>query len=320
SVAATMIAHRPQGWGLDTMAFTSPGYIGKEIYAYESLTTVVDRAHNELLQMLLSVGFVGCALWLVLVASVLYGSWQHGQQDRSGMLKAAGRGIAAYAVTLLFGFPSLVTLVFFWVLIGICIGRLEGKDVSTPQWVERSVQCVFTAIAVIALVVSVQWMHARWLYAQARVTEGLRTFQYDRQNLIDAAQVHLFALEQNPGDASIAESTEAIIEILNHLTAGQDGMVHILRAWLAATQGDSERTYASLNAAHTFYYQSIMEHRAALHILSLIGDTVGAYEHESAIRSFLPNAFFDESSQLHRILLKQHPWLEHITDAPPRGE
>lgn len=320
-----MIWQRPYGWGLDTMAFTTPAFLPKDIYAFESLTTVVDRAHNELLQITLSLGYLGLAIFLLLLVAVLSGVYEQGEEERSGILRAAGAGILAYVITLLFGFPSIATLAFFWILLGMCIGLLGGKEVYVAPRKDAVLRWLIAVTSVCSLVVSLQWMQARLVHAYARSfmsqnveiglavhQEGLLTFRYDRESIIEVTQAHLLAFEQQSDNEQLRISIEALIMLLQNATGERDGMVHILRAWLYAIEGKREAVDAALYQARGYYKSSMVYHRAAAHIYSLLGDGTAVYEQQSMMRGLLPDTFFEDDSETRRILFKQHPWLKEL--------
>ncbi|MCA9333983.1 O-antigen ligase family protein, partial [Candidatus Saccharibacteria bacterium] len=104
-----MFGDRPIGWGLETLSFTSPRFLTKNIYAYESLTAVIDRAHNELMQLLVTAGPLALVSYVWLIVLLLHTAWRERKYDETGMIRASASAIAAFQVTLLFGFPTIAT-------------------------------------------------------------------------------------------------------------------------------------------------------------------------------------------------------------------
>jgi hypothetical protein len=327
SSTADMIQERPIGWGLETMAFTSPRFTGKELYEYLSLTTTVDRAHNEPLQILQALGPLGLLVYLWLLATLLLTARKSFQRDTTGLIRVSSLSLLGYLVTMLFGFPSIATAAFFWIVVGMLIGLLPHTYSPIHIKRVRTINSCFLILATITFVVAVRWTQSRWIHAYASVAlptnpsaaialhqQGVLMFSYDRQSIITAAEVHLLALEKE--DSTIREelisSTQILIDLLRKTTNHRDGMADLLTAWLAALQGDREKTDAALASAKIFLPTSIVYHRTALHIANLLEDGVMAEDHRMGIRGLLPDGYFVEPSEMRRILLKQYPWLRQI--------
>jgi O-antigen ligase len=327
SSTVSQIKERPIGWGLETMAFTSPQFTGKELYNYESLTTTVDRAHNELLHLLLTLGPLGLITYTALVVSLLLGVLRYRKEDKYGLLHAAGAGILAYQVAVFFGFPSIATAAFFWILTGMLIGLLPKT--RSPMRVRgiRIINFCLLALATVVFVVSVRWTQSRWISAYAQsitytnpslslswYQQAVLMFRFDRQTILDATQVHLIALEQDEIERreDLVASTHILIGLMRTATNHHDGMADLLDAWLAAIEGDSARAEASLALAKVFLPTSVVYHRTALHIADILEDGVMAQQHKMGIRSLLPDGYFEEGSEIRRILIKQHPWLQKL--------
>lgn len=316
-----MIDERPIGWGLETLAFTTPKFTGADIYAYESLTTVIDRAHNELVQLVLTLGPLGLFVFALLLLLLLHAAWKCTDSADLPLLKVTAAGICAYMATVMFGFPTIATGALFWVCFGICIGLLPVTQRHIPDWKHAVMRYVLAGFALGALFVSLQWVQARYVHAYARQLmqkdyslalavhrEGLLTFGYDRESLIEVAQAHLQAMEQHPAQINRKDINRMIVQ-LRSLTGNEDGMADILEAWLAAIRRDKVGTTVLLRLAANHYSASIPYHRAAEHILTLAGDEAGAVVHKEAVRELLPEGYFESNSEMRRIHKKQHPWV-----------
>jgi len=321
-----MIAERPIGWGLETMAFTSPAFTGKELYKYVSLTTTVDRAHNEPLQVLQSLGAIGLLIYLSLLLSLLLAARSNIHRDASGLIRSCALGIVGYQVCVFFGFPSIATAAIFWMLVGMLIGLLPPTVSPIQIKGSRYITMGFLAVATIALVVSVRWSQARLIHAYARGglalhQQGVLMFSYDRQSIIEAAEIHLLALENDTVENrdDLVKSTQILIDLLRRTTNHRDGMAELLESWLAAVQGDSAAAQAKLAAAKVFLPTSIVYHRTAQHIAKVLDDGVLEEAHRMGIRGLLPDGYFEEGSEMRRILLKQHPWLHQIDNNHERN-
>lgn len=319
-----MIADRPVGYGPETMAIVSPQYTGKQLYAYESLSTTVDRAHNHVLHLLYALGPIGAFLFIAVACAVLIAAWKSRHHDAHGVLLAAVMAIIGYQVALLFGFPSNATAALYWMLIGLSIGSLPYQERTVPVWVNHVATLTFLGIAIVATVVSLQWMQSRIIVAHARIEQdpsvqlglyqkAVVLFRYDRDILIEATEAHLFALEAVQSQrAELRTSIETLITLLSSATHNHDGFAPLLTAWLHAIEGNVQEAQKSLDEAKLFLPTSVTYHRAAMHIADLLADGVLKENHRMGIRGLLPDGFFEENSDMRRILLKQNPWLQTL--------
>lgn len=315
-----MIADRPIGYGPETMALSSPQYTGKKLYDYESLTTTVDRAHNHPLHILFTLGPLGLIAYVMLMCTLVHGAWSNRHHDETGLLRSAAAGLFAFLVAMLFSFPSNATALVSWVLVGMIIGLLSCKQRTLPKWISRVTTCVLVGIATVATVTAVQWMQSRMIVAHARVItdsavklalyqEAVLLFRADRDVLIEAAEAHLVALEKEPDNDAVVASAETLIVLLRNATGNRDGFAPLLGAWLAAVRGDREEAERLLADAKVLLPTSFTFHRTGVHIAELFADGVKAEEHHMGMRGLLPDGYFEEGSDMRRILQKQHPWL-----------
>ena len=322
-----MIAERPIGWGLETMAFTSPAFTGKDLYKYVSLTTTVDRAHNEPLHMLHALGPIGFFVYFSLIIFLMLASRSNVKRDASGLIRTTSLCILGYQTCVFFGFPSIATGAIYWIIIGMLIGLLPQTLKPFLLRGTRWINICMLALATVTFVVAVRWSQARWIHAFAQSSvvkdpsmaialhqQGVLMFSYDRQSIIEAAEIHLLALEKADleGREDLVQSVQILIDLLRKTTNHRDGMADLLTAWLSAVNGDRGAADAALASANTFFPTSITFHRTALHIATVLDDGVMEEEHRMGIRGLLPDGYFEEGSEMRRILQKQHSWLHQI--------
>ena len=128
--------------------------------------------------------------------------------------------------------------------------------------------------------------------------------------LIEAAELHLQTLETVEQQHEVLiERTQKLTALLQDLTGGRDGMGYLLQAWLSAVESDRTQMEAALEKAKTFLPTSITYHRTAAHLYTLLEDPEAASAEVEALRSLLPEGYFQQDSEIRRILQKQHPWL-----------
>ena len=71
-----MVTTWPLGYGLETMGILSGRHMPTELLQYESLTTRIDRAHSQPLDLILSLGVQGAVVFYVLMGMVVLGLWR----------------------------------------------------------------------------------------------------------------------------------------------------------------------------------------------------------------------------------------------------
>jgi len=315
--AVHMIQSRPLGYGLETLSLVTPQFIGKDIYAYESLTTIVDRMHSTPLDVLVMLGPLGLVMYYGLICTLLWQLWIKRMEEKGEWHMACLVGIASYSIALLFGFASIASAVLCAALIGLGIG-ITGNVALVPRlcsalWNVCMVVCCFAAFAI-----ATQWTLAQLYHASAAQFEGTRalayeqqgimSFTYDRKALMEATEHHIqsYATEHS---SELAQSIEVLQEMHRKLTNGHDGVYLLLQSWYLAEQGRDEEARISLQNAEQYLPESITYHRTAIFVAGVLHDEQLAAMHTKKLIKLLPDGFFIEGSEMRRILLKQHPWI-----------
>lgn len=312
-----MFADRPQGYGLETLSFITPTFLHKDIYAYETLTTVVDRMHNQPLELLVTLGPLGLVTYYGCIGSLIFLLWRKYKRKPSTWDHAILSAIIGYSITMFFGFSSIATAVFFWAIVGMGLGGISVKQ-KGYRISSLLLNSIFCVVAVILSVSAVQRIQADRYFTIAQSTsgmqrlaylqEGLMAFRFDRQMLIQATQTHIEAYDITK-DPEILHNI-AIIQDMHHLLTGQkDGVFFLLQSWHAAVQGKREQSVASLQKAHELLPQSVMYYRSAIHINHILGNSEKEQGNKDDLLKLLPDAYFQEGSQTRRLLQKQHPWI-----------
>ena len=326
SGAMKMVAARPLGYGVETLSIVSPQFIGKEIYEFESLTTVVDRLHNKPLDLLVSVGLLGFIGYYGLLLSLLYAFWKKRADDIAGFGKSSAAALAPYSVALLFGFASIATAVFFWAVVGLglsAIGR-EGTRRSAYSTACNTVLVIATCVSV---VIAVQWTKAQLFHAAAEKMqgqerlaygqEGIMAFQFDRQALMNVTEKHIIAFSGQKSE-EIGSSIESLLAMHKRLSGEHDGVQLLLQSWFYAENGQDKQARQKLLEAKELLPENITYHRTALFIAGVLKDEQLQDHHSQSLQDMLPALFWDRKSETRRILLKQHPWLLELTSETVR--
>lgn len=331
-----MMQERPQGYGLESLGLVFPHFFRPEIYAYEKLTAGVDRAHSMPLDLLLALGPVGLFSFLGFLLLLLMAVWRKRQDDLSLMCLLA---VAGYGTSLFFGFETVVTGVFFWIVVGMIAASLqrEGEMRMLRPGASFVVAVAMTALTAATLVVSLQWTRARMAMhdAEALFQEGKRIeamqgylrarghFPFDREILVQGAETALLTMERT-GDAELRSSLQSVAESMVaqslRLSRDQDGMGFLLRAWLFALMGERERMEEDIMHARELQPLGMATHRIAAHSYALLGMREEEKQAKQTLRDLLPLWWRDQSSERGRILWKENPWLADFLpsdDSPP---
>lgn len=325
-----MLRERPMGYGPDTMALVSPRFLGPELYTVESLTATVDRAHNVLLDLWLATGPLGVVAFTGLMLSLLLRTWKTRHDAEVPPEAAAGSlGILGFATASFFGFPTSLSLTFFFLIAGMVAGSLA---VSRPQCGSSLRRMAIVTLMVFSvlhgalismeIIGRVSLERGQALLATDAM-EGADLLlhaamlaPFDREVLTRAAETHLrltsaLSLSDPARDLSL-QKAEALLITLHSLTNDGDGTAHALSAWSAALHGDAEGVELSLAVSRSLLPWSVVVRRVAAQVRRSMGDDAGALREEQSIAELLPQEFFVEGSEARRILLKENPWLTGI--------
>lgn len=126
-----LIRKRPWlGWGLETLGKVFP-YDQDTMVRYFGLRpTIVDKAHNDVLQMAVSIGIPGAmayvAVWLLVLVTAAR-LWK--REIGSGRVLAAGwlAAMIAYLIQVQFSFSTVALAPIVWLLAGSAAGWESGK-------------------------------------------------------------------------------------------------------------------------------------------------------------------------------------------------
>ena len=121
------------GYGLGSQRFNFPGYYRPEFAVYEKPNIYLDYAHNDILDTLLAVGFIGLASYLFLIGLVFWLGLRYYLKDKEKRASSFQilaflilGGLTGYLVSILFSFHVMSTLLYFWLFIILII--ILSKD------------------------------------------------------------------------------------------------------------------------------------------------------------------------------------------------
>ncbi|MEK9149956.1 MAG: O-antigen ligase family protein, partial [Candidatus Desantisbacteria bacterium] len=128
-----LIRHHPLGVGPDSLKFAIPWYISPDYYTLES--GVLDKAHNIILEMTATTGWLGIAsyiwLWIALFSFGI-GIILHKKEKRLITLSLLSLSIA-YLIQNLFNFDSVEYTFLFWIGMGIICGLNQYQKEEKPK-------------------------------------------------------------------------------------------------------------------------------------------------------------------------------------------
>ncbi|MBU1992979.1 MAG: O-antigen ligase family protein [Patescibacteria group bacterium] len=111
------------GYGPDTFGITFPAYAPAALLEVEDIGSFADRAHNEILDTLVSSGFVGLALYLALLITVFIIGFKQKDRFTAGVLA----GIVALFIANQFGFSMVTHYMYLWFFIAIILINLPER-------------------------------------------------------------------------------------------------------------------------------------------------------------------------------------------------
>lgn len=115
------------GSGPETFSLTFPRYAPAELLYLENFDQAADRAHNEILDLAVSIGIPGTLLYLLFLTGVLWLCFR----SQNPLLYALGCGLLGLFIAHQFGFPGIVHSMLFWSSVALIFLMLfEKRDVS----------------------------------------------------------------------------------------------------------------------------------------------------------------------------------------------
>jgi len=155
----SLVADRPLlGIGLDTFGRTHPE--GESI----GFGGVPDRAHNEILDSLISGGILGTFAYLSLLFYVFLTCYR---RRADPLIVACASSFFGLFVANMFGFSTTVHYVIWWAVLGIIVVK-TGERKRVEVVVKRSVATIAVAVIVAFLIFNFgfRFLYADWLYAR----------------------------------------------------------------------------------------------------------------------------------------------------------
>ncbi len=198
-VALKIIKEHPfLGSGPETFSLLFPKYQPKELLALEVYQETGDRAHNEILDLLINFGLGGFILYYGLIISILVLSWKHFFKEKTdrpliGTLIAA---LIAQLVANQFGFPTIVHLVYTWFLLAFIIilisEKRDFKEIKILSITQKKIVLIVGGIVMAGLIfINIQTLQADKAFKRAEN-------YFNAGNATGSIQEYETAIKRNP--------------------------------------------------------------------------------------------------------------------------
>ncbi|MFA4891653.1 MAG: O-antigen ligase family protein, partial [Candidatus Gracilibacteria bacterium] len=190
--AVSLVAGRPLlGIGPETFGRTHPE---AEAIGFGG---VPDRAHNEVLDVLLNSGIVGLFAYLSLLFYVFLVCYR-GRSDP--LIVACAASLAGLFAANMFGFSTTVHHMIWWAILGVVVARTGAREAFGFFVANGRVAMVIRGVIVMAVVVSVAAaifnFGFRVLYADYLYSSGVeKVFEFKQE---EATEYFKKAAEYNP--------------------------------------------------------------------------------------------------------------------------
>jgi O-antigen ligase len=130
-----MIMGRPLlGYGPDNFAEPFKRYKSDDLRAFFPDDVLVDKAHNEFLQVAATTGLLGLAAYLWVFVSYFRNAYRSGGWP----LLALSGGVLAYILQLQTAFTTIATGVTFWAILGVSVAVMRIQEAESKTAVVRS--------------------------------------------------------------------------------------------------------------------------------------------------------------------------------------
>jgi len=196
--AFKIIKERPiLGYGLDTQNFPYLKYYSPESIVYEAINSHPDRAHNEILDTLITTGFLGLMSYLFLLGFVFY----QGLKKKSLFSLFLLSALFGYLVTNQFGFAVASTTLYFWLYIVLIIFESNKDSVEQEFKIKFSlvskVLIILSFIATTSILIiykNINLIKADYYFYNSRA-------DFNKKNLIKLINDNEVILKYNPNEA-----------------------------------------------------------------------------------------------------------------------
>ncbi|MFH1096438.1 MAG: tetratricopeptide repeat protein [Candidatus Desantisbacteria bacterium] len=302
-----VIANNPLlGVGPDALRMASTKYEILEFVQSEgNYNTLIDRAHNEMLDIAAMRGLIGLAvyLWLLSVFFIItIRLWKRMVYPDKWLVSAGIVAIISYMVQNTVGFGVISTSSLFWILIGSIVGigaKPMGYVFHTVN-INRLVRISLLIASILLCVIIIRYSLLAWI-ADVYYKNGLGLAQ--RQDIDQAICMYEKALEYNPNEEGYYG------ELLTAYSNKSNGSREALSMLIKRAE-DAVR----VNPYHAYYYNILSSAYGESYIL--YGD---AFDRDKAIAACnraieLKPVFGDPHNNLVAIYVHENKYKEALQE------
>ncbi|TSC95589.1 MAG: hypothetical protein Athens101410_463 [Parcubacteria group bacterium Athens1014_10] len=117
------------GYGPDTQIFPFVEHYSPEASIYEAINSHPDRAHNEILDILITTGILGLISYLFLIGGIFY----QGLKKKSFFAAILLSALFGHFIANQFGFFTIADLLYFWLILAL-ITIIVNKDNQEKEY------------------------------------------------------------------------------------------------------------------------------------------------------------------------------------------
>lgn len=183
------------GCGLDTMMTVYPRYRTLKHVEAEGQYSRNQNAHNDLLQITSTTGFLGLFSYLLFNLAIFFALILGKSKDEKRILLAGlGGSWMAHHMNNLFSFGIPPINATFWVIMGLIVLVLNEKRASSKialGWMKFPICGVISILGLLSLVFVINMYQADVLFKKAKAYEGSK-------RLVEAISIYKDAIRLNP--------------------------------------------------------------------------------------------------------------------------
>ena len=242
--------HFVSGSGLETFEQVFQKVTPPEIYKFEALTEVADRAHNIFIDIFVTQGIIGLSVFAVSLFLIIYLFFK--KKNPSLLLKISFLSFLALNISLFFGFPLTTDWLVFFTLLAVILKELiVFKDVPLKNSLLKNFS---TGILFVFILLNLFFTFLT-LKADITFNRGLDYFftgnlgkaieNAAEANLINPYQesmayetsLMVYVILKSANDIKQMDNAELFVEIAGNFTS-HDARYHIEMGRLKTEQGD----------------------------------------------------------------------------------
>jgi hypothetical protein len=320
-----IIKSNPIGYGLETLKMIYPQFNTPKLWEFESITSRIDRAHNQILDMLITIGPIGTLIFYAFIFLIIKKNYKKENELKFYI----SLSLIGYLITNLFGFETIVPGVLFWIGIGILTKETKFTNKEKANFKITTIYTFTASILIIIayfnsqhLLANIDFSKGENFIKQGNYYNGLQKFSsaiskfpYDRTYLLQASEVILASTRKNAENQKLLNQAQQYLNQAKKISNNQDPEVPILEAWLAAIQNNQNLFQAKLEEAKTINPYSVITYKIAIQIYRYLGQEEKAYLEWQNLLKLLPYFWNDPNNDPGRIFQKNNQWVLKLKES-----